>query len=64
VGGLSPRQRQVLQYVRLGNTNREIAARMGVSIGTVNKHVQAVLTALKVRNRTQAVAAAREDFGD
>jgi DNA-binding NarL/FixJ family response regulator len=64
VGGLSPRQRQVLQYIRLGSTNREIAARMGVSIGTVNKHVQAVLTALKVRNRTQAVAAAREDFGD
>lgn len=64
VGGLSPRQRQVLQYIRLGNTNREIAARMGVSIGTVNKHVQAVLTALKVRNRTQAVAAASEDSGD
>jgi DNA-binding NarL/FixJ family response regulator len=64
VGGLSPRQRQVLQQMRLGSTNREIAARMGISTATVNKHVQAVLTALKVRNRTQAVHAAGPEMGD
>jgi two-component system nitrate/nitrite response regulator NarL len=59
-GGLSQRERQVLDQVRLGRTNREIAARLGVSIGTVNKHVHAVLTVLKVRNRTQAAAAGQE----
>jgi DNA-binding NarL/FixJ family response regulator len=64
IGGLSPRQRQVLEHLRLGRTNREIAARLGISTGTVNKHVHQVLTALKVRNRTQAVAAARQDVSD
>ncbi len=54
VDGLSPRQRQVLELIRLGRTNREIASGLGISIATVNKHVHAVLTALKVRNRTQA----------
>lgn len=57
VGGLSPRQGQVLDHLRLGRTNREIATRLNISIGTVNKHVHEVLRVLKVRNRTQAVAA-------
>lgn len=60
INGLSPRQRQVLEQVSLGRTNREIAARLSISIGTVNKHVHEVLTVLKVRNRTQAAAAAKE----
>lgn len=60
VGGLSPRQRQVLDHLRLGRTNREIATRLNISIGTVNKHVHEVLTVLKVRNRTQAVAVGRD----
>lgn len=62
IGGLSPRQRQVLDHLRLGRTNRDIAARLGISIGTVNKHVHAVLTVLQVSNRTQAAAAARQDI--
>ena len=61
IGGLSPRERQVLEYVRVGRTNREIAARLGISIATVNKHVHEVLTVLKVRNRTQAAAAVGQD---
>lgn len=64
IGGLSPRERQVLEQVRLGRTNREIAARLDISIGTVNKHVHEVLTVLKVRNRTQAAAAAGEEVRD
>lgn len=60
INGLSPRQRQVLEQVRLGRTNREIAARLSIAVGTVNKHVHEVLTVLKVRNRTQAAAAAQE----
>ncbi|OLC25610.1 MAG: hypothetical protein AUG06_04835 [Actinobacteria bacterium 13_1_20CM_2_65_11] len=62
IGGLSPRQRQVLDHLKLGRTNREIAARLSISIGTVNKHVHEVLTVLQVRNRTQAAAAARQDI--
>jgi DNA-binding NarL/FixJ family response regulator len=64
IGGLSARQRQVLDHVRLGRTNREIAGRLSISIGTVNKHVHEVLTALKVRNRTQAAAVAGQDIRD
>jgi len=64
VGGLSPRQRQVLEHLRLGRTNREIATRLSISIATVNKHVHEVLTVLKVNNRTQAAAVARQDMTD
>jgi two-component system nitrate/nitrite response regulator NarL len=59
VGGLSRRQRQVLDELRRGRTNREIAEHMGISIATVNKHVHEVLKILKVRNRTEAAAVAR-----
>jgi DNA-binding NarL/FixJ family response regulator len=64
IGGLSPRQRQVLEQIRIGRTNREIAARLGISIATVNKHVHEVLTVLKVRNRTQAAAAIEQEVRD
>jgi DNA-binding NarL/FixJ family response regulator len=53
---LSFRERQVLMEIRRGRTNREIAATLGVSTTTVNKHVQRVLKKLNVRNRAQAAA--------
>jgi two-component system nitrate/nitrite response regulator NarL len=64
IDGLSPRERQVLDYVRVGRTNREIAARLNISIATVNKHVHQVLSALNVSNRTQAAAAMRQELGN
>jgi DNA-binding NarL/FixJ family response regulator len=54
---LTRREQQVLGELRRGRTNREIAARLGVSISTVNKHVQQVLKKLHVRTRAQAVVA-------
>jgi DNA-binding NarL/FixJ family response regulator len=54
--GLTRREQEVLVELRRGRTNREIAAKLGVSIATVNKHVQQVLKKLHVRNRGQAVA--------
>ena len=62
IESLSRRQTQVLDELRFGRTNREIAERLGISIATVNKHVHEVLTALKVRNRTQAAAVAERDL--
>ena len=38
-----------------GKTNREIANRLGLSEGTVRIHVSAILKALKVSNRSQAM---------
>lgn len=53
---LSRRELQVLTELRRGRSNKEIAAQLGVSITTVNKHVQQVLKKLQVRTRSQAVA--------
>lgn len=60
---LSARERQVLQEIRRGRTNREIAATLGVSTTTVNKHVHRVLKKLNVRNRAQAAADQPETLG-
>jgi DNA-binding NarL/FixJ family response regulator len=54
--GLTQREHEVLSELKRGRTNREIAARLGVSVSTVNKHVQQVLKKLHVKNRGQAVA--------
>jgi DNA-binding NarL/FixJ family response regulator len=55
--GLSPRQADVLGYLLKGLPNKLIAREMGLSIETVKDHVAAVLRALKVSSRTQAVLA-------
>lgn len=56
LGGLTKREREVMAELNRGRTNRDIASRLGVSVTTVNKHVQQVLKKLQVRNRGQAVA--------
>ncbi len=53
---LSPRQREVLNHLTQGQTNKEIAKRLGVSIATVKLHVQAILSATGARNRTEVVS--------
>ena len=59
--GLTRREQEVLFELRRGRTNKEIAARLGVSIATTNKHVQHVLKKLHVRTRGQAVAMANAE---
>ncbi len=51
---LTGRELEVLDEIRRGMTNREIALRLGVSTTTVNKHVHRVLAKLGARNRAQA----------
>ena len=53
---LSKREQQVLSELRRGRSNREIAVELGVSVTTINKHVQQVLKKLHVRTRSQAIA--------
>ena len=55
--GLTPRQADVLTQLLQGKPNKEIARRLGLSVETVKDHVQAVLRALGVSSRTQAVLA-------
>ena len=47
----------VLTQLLQGKPNKEIARRLGLSVETVKDHVQAVLRALGVSSRTQAVLA-------
>ncbi|MGB5093049.1 MAG: response regulator transcription factor [Parvibaculum sp.] len=51
---LTPRQREVLNELGKGRSNQEIASVLGISIATVKLHVNAILQALGVRNRTEA----------
>lgn len=55
---LTRRQRDVLSLVAKGYANKRIAGELGLAEGTVKLHVAAVLKALGVENRTQAVLAA------
>ena len=56
---LTPRQREVLQCVEAGYTNRQIARRLFVSEGTVAKHLENVFQRLGVSSRTAAIAKVR-----
>ena len=53
---LTVREREVLQLVAAGSTNREIAASLFISENTVNFHMKHVLAKLHVKNRAQAAA--------
>lgn len=55
--GITPRQADVLQLLLQGKPNKEIARQLNLSVETVKDHVQAVLRALGVGSRTQAVLA-------
>jgi DNA-binding NarL/FixJ family response regulator len=55
--GLTPRQAEVLALLLQGQPNKLIARELGLSVETVKDHVAAVLRALGVSSRTQAVLA-------
>lgn len=55
--GLTPRQTDVLALLLKGLPNKLIAREMNLSVETVKDHVAAVLRALSVSSRTQAVLA-------
>jgi DNA-binding CsgD family transcriptional regulator len=59
-GGLTPREREVLELVAEGKTNTEIAVLLWISPGTVRKHLENIFEKMGVHTRTAAVAAARE----
>lgn len=58
--GLSERQLEVLAQLMQGNNNKVICRILGLAEPTVKNHVTAILKALKVTNRTQAVIAVNE----
>lgn len=55
---LSPRERDVLEYLSLGLTNAEIALACGTSINTVRNQVASLLRKVGAASRTELVALA------
>ena len=53
---LTPREREILDWIRMGKTNSEISCILGVAVSTIKNHVQRILIKLQVNNRTQAIA--------
>jgi DNA-binding CsgD family transcriptional regulator len=58
---LTPRHSELLQLVAVGHTNAQIARRLGVTEGTVRKHLENVYARLHVSSRTAAVTRAFPD---
>jgi DNA-binding CsgD family transcriptional regulator/tetratricopeptide (TPR) repeat protein len=61
--GLTAREREVLELVSAGLTDREIGERLFVSTKTASHHVSSLLRKLGTRRRTEAAAVARR-LGD
>ena len=55
--GMTARQTDVLQLLMQGDSNKEIARTLDVSVETVKEHVSAVLRVLNVSSRKEAVLA-------
>ncbi len=56
---LTPREREVLQLLMQGASNRQMAQRLVLSVGTIKKYVYTICSKLGVQSRTQAVIKAR-----
>lgn len=52
---LTEREREVLNLIRQGQRNREIARELRIAESTVHKHVQNIFEKLDARNRTEAL---------
>jgi LuxR family maltose regulon positive regulatory protein len=57
---LSEQELRVLGLIVTGNSNQEIADELVISVGTAKWHVHNILQKLGVKNRSQAIARARE----
>jgi DNA-binding NarL/FixJ family response regulator len=57
--GLSAREEEVARFVADGQSNKEIAARLHLSVRTVESHVSHALDVIGLENRTQLAVWAR-----
>ena len=53
---LTDREREVLDHIARGRTNKDIAARLTISAHTVDNHIRSIYEKLQVDNRTAAAA--------
>ncbi len=52
---LTEREQEILDLMRKGRKNREIAGELSIAESTVHKHVQNIFEKLNARNRTEAI---------
>ena len=57
---LTEREQDILTLIAQGQTNRQIADALFISVGTVKGHINHILSKLDAQNRTQALIRARE----
>ena len=57
---ITEQEKQILQWVRLGQTNQQIALSFGVATRTVEYHLGRIFKKLEVSNRTAAVVLAEK----
>lgn len=60
---LTPREREVLNLIATGATDKEISAQLSLSLHTVKSHVHSILSKLHAVNRRQAVKLAIQQGG-
>jgi DNA-binding NarL/FixJ family response regulator len=58
---LTPRERETLDLIAAGASDKEIAAQLTLSLHTVKSHVRSILTKLHAANRRQAAWLARRE---
>jgi DNA-binding NarL/FixJ family response regulator len=58
LSSLSPRERELIELVAAGLSNKAIARRLGLSVNTVKYHLASAFTKLEARTRAEAVSAA------
>ena len=58
--GLTAREKEVLDLIATGATDKEIAAQLALSLHTVKSHVRSILAKLHVANRRQAARLAAQ----
>jgi DNA-binding NarL/FixJ family response regulator len=57
---LTPRETEVLRLLATGKTNGQLAAELHLSLSTVKRHVEHIISKLRVSDRTQAAVMAIE----
>ena len=58
---ISPRELEVLKRLSRGESNKEIAAALSISVATVKSHLESIFSKLGVSNRTDAMRVALKE---
>ena len=61
---LTPREREIVELLKLGLGNKLIARRLGIGHATVKNHVHHILEKLNLRGRGEVAARFRSERGD